>query len=188
MYAVYVWQYHDQYHSAFEKLILLKNGRYNYTSYHPFSNKEYSEGSYAITKTTLTLNNDFQPGNLPVKIDYIDTSNTDTLFKKLNFARNMKGKIIYSSYYSIDTDTSDRTAFFPNYLFDMFLIQRRFSRIKLCFDNEGFTSAWTPVLQNNKFIQVTILSDKDFDEYKNKVFADVKFTIKKNKLIPLATN
>jgi hypothetical protein len=179
--AIYSWEVHVSVHSAGGEIILFKTGRYKYSGYRPFDDDQYSEGSYKLTRHTLILNSDFQPDSLKVKVDYLDSFSSKSDFVRLGKPKNSNGKIIDRSFYQIN-DTATKSFFEPYYPFTWPKLDS-LRRIKLCFDGNDFTSGWIPISVNDKFIQITILSDKDFDVYKNKVFTNVKFRVKKKKIV-----
>ena len=106
LYAKFSWDAHDNYHSALGEIILSKSGKFNYVSARPLMNKEFSKGFYKIIKDTLILNSELQPNNIKVSIEYLDSLNTDSAYKILNFPLNELGKPIYQAYYSLNNDTS----------------------------------------------------------------------------------
>ena len=182
--AVYSWSAGNQYHTAWGKLFLFKNKRYKYSSFYPFADEEYSEGNYKFRKDTLILNSDFQPNKVQVKVNYLDTSITDTAFKKINFIKNKNGKLIYNGYYLLNNDTTLNGWYDPGLPFNKNLLNSIHS-LKVLFNYNDFSSAWIPILTNDKFIEVVILSDKDFDNYRNKVFTNYKFRMNKKMLVEL---
>ena len=181
--AVYSWSAGNQYHTAWGKLFLFKNKRYKYSSFYPFANEEYSEGNYKFRKDTLILNSDFQANNLPIRIEYSDTDIQD---RPLSFLRNLDGVLLRQARYFLNNDTSIAGSYYADFPLTTypkdFLTNIKTLKVEV---SPGITSQWMPIEKNKRFIIVTVLSRKDFNEYHPKVLTNYKFLELENKLIDL---
>jgi hypothetical protein len=187
VYAVYSWEVHDDVHGAYGEIILTKGRRFSYISASPLSNQEFSEGTYYLKKDTLILNSDLQYNNIMVKIEYIDSSKTDSNYKRINFPRNILGDTLTDGYYLINYDSSLSGMFFPDFPIttrDRILLDSM-HHFKVKINRADFGSDWIPVQKNNKFINVIILTTKDYHDNNPKVFSNYKFLIKGDSIIEI---
>lgn len=186
LFAVYSWEAHDDYHSAGGEIILTKSGRFSYKAFYPLNSYEYSEGDYRIKKDTLILTSDFQTDNMKVAIDYVDTTTSDSTYTRLTFPQNQNGNTLYNAYYFINGDTSVNGHYDPMLPFNRELLAS-IKSIKVAFYEINCGSMWIPVNQADKFIKVTLLTDKNLNEGSYKVIKNWKLKIVENKLIGLNT-
>jgi hypothetical protein len=184
--AVYSWESHNDYHFAYGRLVLLRSGRFIYTSERPFDITAFSEGTFRINKDTLVLNSDLQADNVELKVEYIDSTNNDSSYKRLSFLTNLQDTVLWKARYQLNNDTTINGSYyadFPlswypkNFLLKIFSLKVEFG--------PGFGSPWIPLLAGNQFIKVTVLSDKDFNNYEPKVLTNYKFLIRGNKLVDI---
>ena len=179
LYAIYAWQTGNQYHTAYGQLYLFKDGRYKYFSYYPFSDKDSSEGKYNIKHGTLVLNSDFQINALPIKIGFRESTST-----RISLPKNLNGDTCFTCSYLFNNDS---TVFYPTNILKG-EVPEEIHSLKIRFLLNDFTSDWTLINSTNNEIEVILLTDKNFDEYRNKIFTNYKFKIDKNKLIEISKN
>ncbi|MDX2046685.1 MAG: hypothetical protein SFU87_07845 [Chitinophagaceae bacterium] len=177
----YAWHITGEYHSAGGNLTLYKNGRYKYYSYYPRVQEDSSEGNYRIYKNTLILNSDFQPGNVPVKINCSDSPFNKLSDKYISMPRNLTGDTCYTCSYNFNNDS---TRYFPS---DIYRgdVPKEISSLKIHFLFNEFSSGWIPVTKHCGYIEVILLTEKNFDDYINKVFTNYKFRMNKNELFEI---
>lgn len=183
LFAVYTWEAHDDYHSAAGEIVLTKKGRFFYKAFYPLNSHEYSEGAYRIKKDTLILTSDFQADNMKVAINYVDTTTSDSAYIRLTFPQNQNGDTLYNAYYFINGDTSVNGHYDPMLPYNRELLTS-IKSIKVAFYETNCGSMWMPINQADKFIKVTLLTDKNLNERSYKAI-DWKFKIVKNELIRL---
>lgn len=166
-------------------MILGKNGRFKYSAFYPLNYFEWSEGTYKIHKDTLVLLSDFLSNNMKVAVDYIDTTTNDTSYTRLSFPLNQKSDTLYNAFYFINEDSSTNGHFDPMLTINRELLTS-IKSIKVRFYETDCGSSWIPIDQPDKFIKVTLLTDKNLNERLYKVINSWKFKIVKNKLINLS--
>ena len=184
--AIYRWDDKNRYHLAYGELVLLKSNRFIYNSAKPFNDQEYTEGFYIFAKDTLILNSDFQDGNLKVRIDYTNTPKDINTSRRLSFAYNSNGIKLSTAKYFLNYDTSKNGIYYADFPLNSYRpdFLNNISSLKLEVI-PGISSAWIPILNNKMFINVTVLSDKNFDKYKPKVITNCRFLSHANTLISL---
>jgi hypothetical protein len=182
LFAVYTWDAHDNYHSAGGEIILTKKGRFKYSAFYPLNFHEWSEGAYKVIKDTLVLAGDFQLDNMKTDISYIDTLSKDSSYTRLSFPLNQKGDTLFNAFYFINNDTSANGQYDPMFPFNQKQLTSMKS-IKVRFYETDCGSPWIPIDQPDKFIKVTLLTDKNLNQPLYKVINGWKFKIVKNKLI-----
>jgi hypothetical protein len=179
--VIYRWVVNDDHHGAYGEIVLLKSGRFTYNSERPLEFHEYTEGAYTFKKDTLILNSEFQSDNLPIRIEYSDTGKQD---RRLSFAYNLANIQLWKARYLFNNDTSIASSYYADLPLDFypkdFLENIRTLKIEVSPD---ISSPWMPILNNKKFIHVTVLSRKNFNEYWPKVLKNYKFLIIEDKLI-----
>lgn len=180
---IYRWSAKNDYHSAYGEIVLLKSGRFAYNSERPLAFHEYSEGFYSFKKDTLILNSDFQFDNVPIKIEYSDTAVQD---RRLSFAYNLDNVQLWKARFFFNNDTSITSSYYADFPLDLysknFLTNIKTLKLEV---SPGIASQWMKVNENAKFIKVTVLSSKDFNEYQPKVLTNYKFLRINNKLVDL---
>ncbi len=184
--AIYKCDAQNLYHSAYGELILLRSGRFIYNSARPLDNHDYSEGFYIFKKDTLILNSDFQNGNLQISLEYSDTAIGGTPDRRLSFARNLKGEQLRTAGYLLNYDTSTRYIYYADFPLSSYpknLLQE-ITALKLDV-NPGISSSWIPVLRNDKYIIVTVLSPLDLNEYRPKSLTNYRLLKRDNSLVDL---
>ena len=181
LYAIYIWEGSDTYHAASGELILKRNGRFTYSGYFPLNIHEYSEGNYTIRNNILIITSDYQSADLKARIKYIDRTASDSATCRLFCPINQNGDTLYSINYRLD---SDSTIFDPIEPCNNNLLNS-IRRLRIDFWDNHFGTEWIPIEQNNKLIQITILTDKDFNDYHPKIL-NWKFKITGNKLIDIS--
>jgi len=185
VFAIYSWEMHDNNHSAAGEIVLMKTGRFKYTSHRPMGYQEYSDGKYTIKKDRLTLISDLQSTNIKIAVTYIDTSIADTLYTRLYAPTNNKGDYISNAYYFLNHDTTNIGWFDPAYPLNRHYLNS-ITSLKVVFDGTDFGSDWIPITRSDKFIRVTVLTDKNYSKYRPRVFASWKFNMTKSKIIELS--
>jgi hypothetical protein len=184
LFAIYVWEQHDQNHGAKGEIILTKKGRFSYSAYYPLNFQEHSSGTYQIKKDTLVLTSDLQSDNLKVTISYIDDVGNDTLFTRLRYPVNKKGDSLTNTYYFINKDTS------LNSHYDLWATSidplTVVKSLKLMFYDTNVGSDWIPVTYPEKYLKVTVLTDINEDDRTYKVLKEWKFKLTGNKLTDLS--
>jgi len=186
-FAIYSWEAHDEYHSAYGEIFLLKNGQFKYFSHYPLNTNEFSVGNYIIHKDTLLLTSDFQKNNMKVDISYIDSSTTDTSYTRLSFPRNQKGKILFNAYYFLNNDTSFKSHLDPKLPYNKELLNSITSLMVRFYDMDC-GSDWIPISTSNKFINVTMMTDKNLDGESLYKVMNWKFKMSSDKLIAVTDN
>lgn len=184
--AIYRWEWYNDYHSAYGELDLLKSGRFVYNSERPLDFREFSEGTFTISKDTLILNSDLQADNVQIKVEYIDSTNNDTTYKRLSFLRNLDDTILWKARYMLNNDTTFRGTYYADFPLSFYPKNFLSNIISLKVElGPGFGSSWIPIRKNNKFMKVTVLSHKDFNRYQPKVLTNYKFVLVGNKLVDI---
>ena len=179
--ATYSWGSHNDYHSAYGEITLIKNGRFKYFCSRPLRPDEYCEGTYTMTYHKLILNSDLQNDNVEVNIEYVDTTQSDSLRNRLDFPLNSKGEVLYSGYYFLNKDTTTNGWFDPAYPLNRHRLDS-ITSIRVLFNEADFGTPWIPIQRSSKFIRVRILTDKNFTTYKPIVFKDLTFEIQNGTL------
>lgn len=181
--VVYRWTANDGHHGAYGEIVLLRSGRFTYNSERPLESHEYTEGFYTFNKDTLILNSDLQSDNLPIKIEYLDTGRQD---RRLSFAYNLDSIQLWKTRYLFNNDTSMVSSYYADFPLESypkdFLANIRTLKIEV---SPGIASQWMPVNEKAKFIKVTVLSRRNFNEYQPKVLTNYKFLRIDNKLADL---
>lgn len=181
LYEYYAWEVHTEYHGASGKLLLYRNGRYKYREFYPFAPEDSSEGFYLIKKNILTINSDFQPGNFPAAINYKDAAQSGTIIHNIYFPVNKNGDTCFDCSYRFNNDS---TEYYPREI-QKGAMPKEIHSLQVLFAGNQFTSGWIPVDAGGKMIEVLLLTDKNIDNYRYKLFTDYTFRIKKNRLIDL---
>jgi hypothetical protein len=189
MYATYSRQEPYGQHPASGNLVLLKSGRFKYSSIRPIYFEQFSEGIFSIRKDTLILNSYAQPENLSVTVEYVDSLNTDSSYDRLPLPKNLNGEVL-NGYYLINSDTIANGFYvsgFPIGFNYKNLIDSMY-RLKVKTRDGDFGSKWIPIAKTDKFIRVLVLTEKDFSYYKPVVITNYKFLIKGNKLVDISNS
>ena len=181
LYAIYVWEASDEYHTASGKLILERNGRFTYSAYYPLNQHEYSDGNFIIKDNILTVTSDFQSANLKANIKYIDRAISDLAACRLSYPINQNGDTLYFINYRLNNDST---------IFDLIDVcdnnlVNSIRRLRVDFWDNHFGTDWIPIENNSKFIQVTILTDKNLNDYHPKIL-NWKFKIDGNRLMDIS--
>lgn len=183
--AIYSWRESHGQHGASNDIILTKDGRFKFEAYYALGYEERSAGTYRIKRDTLILTSDYQKENIRVEISYIDSVTTDTSFTALSSPVDQNGKELIGAYYYINKDTSINGHFDPRISYNLNLLDT-IKSLQVKFYSLRCSSAWVDIDRPYKFIKVTLLLDKYFDNQLYRTIEGMKFKIDKDKLIQVS--